>query len=218
MKTDCDIIRDLLPLYAEKLTSESSCRAVTEHLAKCESCRREYLRLTQTTQLPVSVEDAQNLKKARRRDRRYKLIGIAAVLLCAALIIVCVSPSLPHFFSLFYPGNRITLQLDGSVDGEPIAPDYAHITCSYEGYRQEVSCGDGEISVKGDEYGKYSFTVPTDAGTVKLDYIHTNWWQIDTCILRFDIDSKDHRMIYVLNDRFGSTEAENNTYYLYEML
>ena len=39
MKTNCDIIRDLLPLYAEHITSEASNALVEEHLAECEACR-----------------------------------------------------------------------------------------------------------------------------------------------------------------------------------
>ena len=41
MKTNCDIIRDLLPLYAEHITSEASNALVEEHLAECEACRAE---------------------------------------------------------------------------------------------------------------------------------------------------------------------------------
>ena len=39
MKTNCDIIRDLLPLYAEHITSEATNALVEEHLAECEACR-----------------------------------------------------------------------------------------------------------------------------------------------------------------------------------
>ena len=41
MKMNCDIIRDLLPLYAEHITSEATNALVEEHLAECEACRAE---------------------------------------------------------------------------------------------------------------------------------------------------------------------------------
>ena len=41
MKLDCDVIRDLLPLYAEKLASSASSALVEQHLAECEACRAE---------------------------------------------------------------------------------------------------------------------------------------------------------------------------------
>ena len=51
MKTNCDIIRDLLPLYAEHITSEASNALVEEHLAECEACRAELGQMEQ----PVPV-------------------------------------------------------------------------------------------------------------------------------------------------------------------
>ena len=38
MKTPCDVIRDLLPLYADDACSEGSRRMVEEHLAECSEC------------------------------------------------------------------------------------------------------------------------------------------------------------------------------------
>ena len=41
-KTDCDIIKDLLPLYEDNICSEKSKDLIEEHLIECEDCR-EYL-------------------------------------------------------------------------------------------------------------------------------------------------------------------------------
>lgn len=46
MKMECDIIRDLLPLYAEKMVSAKSSEAVEEHLGECQDCRRVYENMT----------------------------------------------------------------------------------------------------------------------------------------------------------------------------
>lgn len=54
MKTNCDIIRDLLPLYAEHITSEASNALVEEHLAECEVCRAELEQMEQP--VPVRPE------------------------------------------------------------------------------------------------------------------------------------------------------------------
>ncbi|MEA4934147.1 MAG: zf-HC2 domain-containing protein, partial [Lawsonibacter sp.] len=43
-KLDCEIVRDLLPSYVDKLTSETTNRAVEEHLSGCPDCA-EALRL-----------------------------------------------------------------------------------------------------------------------------------------------------------------------------
>ena len=45
MKHECDIVRDLLPLYAEKLGSEATTELVKEHLKGCPACRVELEKL-----------------------------------------------------------------------------------------------------------------------------------------------------------------------------
>ena len=45
MKSECNIIRDLLPLCIEDMASPDSAVFVGKHLEKCEECRREMSRL-----------------------------------------------------------------------------------------------------------------------------------------------------------------------------
>ena len=45
MKTECDVIRDLLPLYADDACSEHSRALVEEHLDECPSCSEMLQRL-----------------------------------------------------------------------------------------------------------------------------------------------------------------------------
>ncbi len=39
MKTSCDIIQDLIPLYCDGCASSSSCAEVEEHINECRECR-----------------------------------------------------------------------------------------------------------------------------------------------------------------------------------
>lgn len=39
---NCSIVRDVLPMYIEKLTSEESNIAVRQHLERCEDCMRHF--------------------------------------------------------------------------------------------------------------------------------------------------------------------------------
>ena len=39
MKLPCELIRDLLPLYAEHLTSPETGQLIEEHLQSCPACR-----------------------------------------------------------------------------------------------------------------------------------------------------------------------------------
>ena len=42
MNQECSIVRDLLPLYAERLTSPETAAFVEKHLRICADCRRRH--------------------------------------------------------------------------------------------------------------------------------------------------------------------------------
>ncbi|MBQ3530214.1 MAG: zf-HC2 domain-containing protein [Oscillospiraceae bacterium] len=47
---NCDVIKDLLPLYVDECCSEESVKLVADHLATCESCRKAHNQMLQTCQ------------------------------------------------------------------------------------------------------------------------------------------------------------------------
>ena len=47
MKQECNIVRDLLPLYVEDMVSPETAEFVRGHLAACETCQAEVQRLRQ---------------------------------------------------------------------------------------------------------------------------------------------------------------------------
>lgn len=69
MKVSCNVIRDLLPLYAEKLTSPDSNQLVEEHLTDCPECTRQLSVMQKTAPIPVEA-DTDALEKIRRVMRK----------------------------------------------------------------------------------------------------------------------------------------------------
>lgn len=65
MKTNCDIIRDLLPLYAEHITSEASNALVEEHLAECGACRAELEQMEQPVPVRPEAQPDAPLRRIR---------------------------------------------------------------------------------------------------------------------------------------------------------
>lgn len=87
MSRNCDMIKDLLPLYADDVCSDESRKAVEEHIKECEDCRSELEKLRKN--VPVSPQkDAEVLKRIKRRLRIEKLVvGLISVLaICGALL------------------------------------------------------------------------------------------------------------------------------------
>ena len=56
---DCNVIRDLLPLYVDDCCTEQSSNLVQEHLDSCKSCQRIYSAMKTPTQIPLQKETPQ---------------------------------------------------------------------------------------------------------------------------------------------------------------
>ena len=98
MKLPCVLIRDLLPLYAEHLTSPETDALVAEHLQNCPDCRQAL----QDLRLPVSVQadaHADAPLKSLQKSLQKKSIRAAAAAVLAALCAVAL---------LFWMGTACT--------------------------------------------------------------------------------------------------------------
>jgi hypothetical protein len=92
MKYDCDVIKDLLPLYEDGVASEKSKSIVEEHFSECSSCKNYFSIIRHATEqsgiMPETAETA-NYKKLAKRLRLRKVliyIGIILILSITALI------------------------------------------------------------------------------------------------------------------------------------
>ena len=81
MTNECSIVKDLLPLYAEDLTSAETADFVKTHLAGCESCREEYVKIKEPPH-SAAEETAAPLKAVKKKlTRRRALIAAGAAVL-----------------------------------------------------------------------------------------------------------------------------------------
>lgn len=89
-KWECGLIQDVLPLYADEVCSDSTTRAVQEHLAECESCRRllQGLQQTELTAARLDADTIDGMKKVRKKLKRQQLAGI---LLTAVLLLLGIN-------------------------------------------------------------------------------------------------------------------------------
>jgi len=86
MEISCDIIRDLLPLYAEDLTSKASNELVDAHLTGCDECTKQLSILKKAQVIPVDVE-VKSLKRVGDTIRRRRLLAVITVLLFVVTMI-----------------------------------------------------------------------------------------------------------------------------------
>ena len=99
MNQECSIVRDLLPLYAERLTSPETAAFVEKHLRTCADCRAAL----QETQAPPALQPApdaaplQHLQKRLAR-KRLQIIVMTALFVLTAVISTAGILNAPIYF------------------------------------------------------------------------------------------------------------------------
>jgi len=92
---DCDIIRDLLPLYADGQASDSSRRLIEEHTAGCPACKKMLAQMC--APIEPKPEDGQQriLEQLRKKQRRKNVVrwltAILAVLVAVGAVMAARS-------------------------------------------------------------------------------------------------------------------------------
>lgn len=88
----CEIIRDLLPLYIDGLTSKESNQEIEKHLKNCEECQKYYQEMTGDIDnfsviTNEEIEDVNLIKKIKKKNRKKALgIFVGAFVLSAVLM------------------------------------------------------------------------------------------------------------------------------------
>ena len=81
-KKNCDMIHDLLPLYADGVCSEESRKYVNEHLASCPECTDMMQKMNQK----VAVAAEKDISSIRKIQKRIRLGKIAAITVSVILL------------------------------------------------------------------------------------------------------------------------------------
>ena len=80
MKIQCEIIRDILPLYAEDMVSQPTRAMVEEHLAECDGCTKE-LELIQADKPLEGIAQTNGLELVKKYIRKAKVLTAAVAVL-----------------------------------------------------------------------------------------------------------------------------------------
>ena len=88
MKTECSVVRDLLPLYVENMVSPETAQFISDHLKECSECHSEFEGLKEEEILfPVENKPAADTRNAKpfkkmmkRMNRQFYSIAYAAII------------------------------------------------------------------------------------------------------------------------------------------
>lgn len=110
----CDIIKDLLPLYVEGLTSKVSNEEIEKHLASCKGCETFYREMSGDIEVDLPVSEPQELdylKKVRRKSIREVLIGVGIVF----VIFIAIISMFAVGFSVSSEDVNMAYQLEDNI-------------------------------------------------------------------------------------------------------
>lgn len=132
----CNIVKDLLPLYCDKLTSQDSNEEIEKHLGECADCKAVYESMNKKEEnIEIPENDVKPLKKIKKR---IKLKIIAAILGTAVVLfgvfmfvfwgVIPISSDKLHYTAKIKPStsyywNSGTDPTDSNNDGIPDAAE-----------------------------------------------------------------------------------------------
>lgn len=85
MEISCNVIRDLLPLYAEDMVSEDSKVIVEAHLCDCRSCRDSLTAMRTPVEIPR--ENGDSLRATVERITKNIIVSVMALILVAVTLV-----------------------------------------------------------------------------------------------------------------------------------
>lgn len=96
MKNECNIVRDILPLYLEDMVSEDTANFIKEHLKDCPECRAELKNL----QEPVEIQFKPDINAAPlKRLKKTLLMKKIQTILCTVAILLALMLSVISFLT-----------------------------------------------------------------------------------------------------------------------
>ena len=92
MKNECNIVRDLLPLYIENMASAETKEFVEAHLSKCPECNEIYLNMIDKAEDEIGDEEAREsimpLRVVKKKLLRKRIVtSVTAVVLSVAILL-----------------------------------------------------------------------------------------------------------------------------------
>lgn len=107
MEHECNIVRDLLPLYAENLLSEETAAFVRAHLNGCAACSAELAQMQSPAPRPAQTLPLEKLRR-KLTAMKVRTVILTAVLVAALIVSAVAALGAPEYFS--YSPELLTVE------------------------------------------------------------------------------------------------------------
>lgn len=105
MKYKCEVIKDLLPLYVDGVSSKESDKIIEEHLKECKECKENYENLKDSSfidEIKHNSSDNESSKKAMKSIKSKIFRGkLLFAIIAVVFVLICL------FTTYTYMNNKI---------------------------------------------------------------------------------------------------------------
>lgn len=156
------------------------------------------------------------------KSKKVILLVSLCLIICAGFYVAAVIRYNMDFIhelpQRLYMGDRLTLSVSAKSDGQSVELTEKSVSCVfYEEPVQKqsvrfnrISDVNQEYSISGGQYGFYTFIIHSGDAVIEVGIHNTNWWNVATVNLEFDIDTEKHIMTYIVYDQSGTISAEED--------
>lgn len=155
MRNECNIIKELLPLYVENMVCEDTIYFIEEHISTCEKCRNKLKSMENINMLDENTketisDDITNLKNFKKEWKRKNRILIRNRTI---LISICVFIATVILVSNYFVKNF------AATEGIHVLGKWAHINyqekCYFIDTKTKEVIGDSTFAISGMLYDKH---------------------------------------------------------------
>lgn len=99
MKLDCEVICDLLPSYADNLTSEKSNVIIREHLLHCQECQQVLDKMREDVETAESTDKEIDYLKTYRKNTK-RSVAVSSIVWILLILCLCFELAI-HLYPLY---------------------------------------------------------------------------------------------------------------------
>ncbi len=88
-KLSCNIIKDLLPMYVDEISSEETNNCIKEHLDRCDACKEEYYKINKGNNFNGKSNDIESFKKLKLKIILIFILFIIISIAAVSLSMIC---------------------------------------------------------------------------------------------------------------------------------
>ena len=189
MENNCNIIKDLIPLYAEGLASEDSAKLVEAHVTDCEDCAAELEKVkTDAAAVPELTDSAAPLKVVNKalRQRRARIAALCALGVFLVLTVLFSASVRRNYIPYSVSGSDSDTGTGNVISVEQLSDGALRIEISEDATRYDIEYMPSDDDPAGVKNDAVVYAWSTTFGTLTGDHVEDVYISADKGITTVD--------------------------------